>query len=133
MFGIFVFNKVIAYRKEFKSNIITKIINTINPEWDYFPTESISQEEYKASGLFSIKEKRYKGDDLIKGIIDSTPFSCSEVHTQYEQRHHDKTKWITIFKDLFFHADFGKELEGSTYIISNNNRGHQNKKTKEKN
>jgi hypothetical protein len=54
-------------------------------------------------------------------MIDKTDFKCSELHTQYKTVTHDKdgkTKetWHTVFKGLFFHADFNKEIKGKTYI-----------------
>lgn len=57
----------------------------------------------------------------MSGKIDKTDFECSELYTQYETTSTDSdgdttTTWHTIFKGLFFHADFNKNFIGKTYI-----------------
>ena len=64
---------------------------------------------------------RYSGDDLVYGKIDKTDFECSEIHTEYKKTSrnvHGKTKtsWHTVFKGLFFHADFNKHFQGQTIV-----------------
>lgn len=130
--GIYVFYRNKKYKKLFKKNIVSKIVKAFNPEWTYSPEKSISQEEYENSGLFPKKVHKYSGDDLIEGSINSIKFSCSEIHSEYNRIEHDndssnKTKWVTIFKGLFFHADFETLFDGTTHIKS---IGRQNKSKK---
>ena len=103
------------YRKQFKEKVVREIIALINPEWNYNPDERISREEYYSSKLFTKKVDRYKGDDLVTGVIDKTDFKLSELHTEYKTESRDSkgrksTRWHTIFKGLFGHADFNKEI-----------------------
>ena len=77
--------------------------------------------EYRSSDLFRKSFDRYKGDDLISGVIENTDFRCSELHTEYKTTTTDskgnrRTRWHTIFRGLFFHADFNKEFLGKTYV-----------------
>ncbi|PKP29491.1 MAG: hypothetical protein CVU00_15345 [Bacteroidetes bacterium HGW-Bacteroidetes-17] len=109
------------YRKAYKSEVVTKIVHAIDPNWNYVPDQSISTAEYLESDLFRTHYDKYEGDDFISGVIDKTDFRCSELHTQYKSvsTDHDgkrQDKWVTIFKGLFFHADFNKHFTGKTYI-----------------
>ena len=115
-------NKLRAeYRALFKNSVVEKIIHSINPSWNYDPDGKIDSPVYLNSDLFRTKYDRYNGDDLIKGVIDKTDFECSELHTEYKQVTYDskgrrREQWITIFRGLFFHADFNKEFSGCTYV-----------------
>jgi hypothetical protein len=81
----------------------------------------ISENAYNYSDLFRTRYDRYKGDDFVSGIIEKTDFECSELHTEYKEVTYDSKgnrheSWVTIFKGLFFHADFNKEFHGKTYV-----------------
>ena len=80
--------------------------------------------EYWQSDLFRLPYDRYSGDDLISGVIDRTDFRCSELHTEYKEVTYRDGKrhetWVTIFRGLFFHADFNKHINGNTYIEPDN-------------
>ena len=110
------------YRKAFKENVVRAIVNLINTEWSYNPDGCISSEEYTRSKLFTKRYDRYKGDDLVTGAIDKTDFRISELHTEYKTETRDskgntKTTWHTIFKGLFAHLDFNKEIKGETLVL----------------
>jgi len=110
------------YRKAFKENVVRAIVNLINTEWSYNPDGCISSEEYTRSKLFTKRYDRYKGDDLVTGAIDKTDFRVSELHTEYKTETRDskgntKTTWHTIFKGLFAHLDFNKEIKGETLVL----------------
>ncbi len=109
------------YTEIYKREVVSKIVSVFNSEWTYYAHKSISPEEYYASDLFRKSYDRYKGDDLITGTIDKTNFRCSELHTEYKTTTTDskgrtRTQWHTIFKGLFFHADFNKHFSGKTYV-----------------
>ncbi|MBN1986965.1 MAG: DUF3137 domain-containing protein [Prolixibacteraceae bacterium] len=109
------------YRRRYKAEVVSEVVRAIDPEWNYAPDSHIAQYEYHSSDLFRQHYDRYQGDDLISGTIDKTDFRCSELHTEYKEVTHDKDgkrqeRWVTIFKGLFFHADFNKEIRAQTYI-----------------
>ena len=125
IFGVIVlvrtYKKRMSYREKFKNEVVREIVNVIDPDWKYEPNQCISNSEYRSSDLFRQSVDRYRGDDLICGKIDKTDFRCSELHTEYKTVTTDKDgrrkeTWHTIFKGLFFHADFNKEIKGRTYI-----------------
>lgn len=109
------------YRAAFKSNVVSEIIKAVNPSWTYDPDRMIDPQVYWQSDIFRTRYDRYMGDDFVKGVIDKTDFECSELHTEYKQVTYDskgrrQEHWVTIFRGLFFHADFNKEFNGRTYI-----------------
>ncbi|HOO85040.1 MAG TPA: DUF3137 domain-containing protein [Prolixibacteraceae bacterium] len=110
-----------AYRNRYKNEVVAEVVRAIDPEWSYAPDGCISQGEYYSSDLFRQHFDRYNGDDLISGKIEKTDFRCSELHTEYKEVTYDKDgkrqeRWVTIFKGLFFHADFNKEIRAQTYL-----------------
>ncbi|MEN8250304.1 MAG: DUF3137 domain-containing protein [Bacteroidota bacterium] len=125
LFGFLIYKMIKpykAYKDEFKEKVVREIINLINPDWNYDPEGFISREEYHASKLFTKGVARYKGDDLVDGIIDKTDFRLSELHSEYKTESTDskgrkRTSYHTIFKGLFGHAEFNKEIAGETLVL----------------
>lgn len=121
----FIYKAVVAfrtYRKEFKEKVVREIVKLINPEWNYEPNGHISEGNYMTSKLFTKLPDRYKGDDLVAGVIEKTDFRMSELHSEYKTESTDKdgnrrTTWHTIFKGLFAHIDFNKEIKGETFVL----------------
>ena len=110
------------YRAIFKQNVVKEIVNLINPDWQYSSNGSISESDYNRSQLFNKRLDKYNGDDLVSGIIEKTDFKFSELHTQYKTTKTDsdgktETEWHTVFKGLFAHADFNKEIKGRTFVL----------------
>ncbi len=109
------------YRAEFKQKVVKEIVNLINPEWNYQPDGRISEMDYNRSELFTTRYDRYQGDDRVFGSIDKTDFEFSELHTEYKTTttKDGKTEehWHTIFKGIFAHADFNKEIKGKTLVL----------------
>lgn len=112
------------YKTIFKQKIIKPIVQFISDDLRYYPKRKVSQQDFKNSRLFLKRIDRYKGDDFVEGKIDKTVFHFSEIHAKYKTTSTDskgnkKTKWHTIFKGLFFVADFNKAFEGSTVLMPN--------------
>ena len=110
------------YRDKFKFEVVNEIVSMINPEWRYEPYNSIQENDYIKSDLFPTSYDRYRGDDKVEGMIEKTDFQFSELHTEYKTRTTDsngttKEKWVTIFKGIFIHADFNKEIQGKTLVL----------------
>jgi hypothetical protein len=111
-----------AYREMYKQNVVKQIVHLINPDWNYNPNDRISSSNYRNSELFNRSWDKYEGDDLVSGAIDKTDFRFSELHTQYKTITTDsegkrEEEWHTIFKGLFAHADFNKEIKGRTFVL----------------
>ena len=101
----------------FKSKVIGEMVHFIEASLSYEPKKKISQQEYKRSKLFTRGYDRYKGDDYVKGKLGATQIEFSELHTQYETKDKDgKSSWHTIFRGIFFIADFNKNFKGETFV-----------------
>jgi len=64
---------------------------------------------------------RYSGDDYIEGTHEKTFFCFSELHSERKVSSGKSTHWETIFRGLFFIADFNKNFSGRTYVWSERN------------
>lgn len=101
----------------FKEEVISEIINAIAPSFSYLPQSKISEEQFRASSLFS-KPDRYSGEDYIRGKLDKTDFEFSEIHAERESSDSDgNTTYSTIFKGFFMIADFHKHFQGHTIVV----------------
>lgn len=121
-----------AYRAIYKQDVVKAIVELINPDWKYESNGRISENDYRKSQLFNTSWDKYEGDDLVKGVIEKTDFQFSELHTQYRTYKTDsegkrEEEWHTIFKGLFAHADFNKEIKGRTFILPEHARKDFNK------
>lgn len=119
---IFTSKKMRKYKAAFKDGVVAEIVKLIDESWYYNSEAHIPLSDYHASRLFTHGVDRHKGDDYVKGTIDKTDFEFSELHTEYKTTTTDskgnrKTTWHTIFKGLFFHADFNKHLKGETLVL----------------
>lgn len=106
------------YVSDFKSKIIHRIVGFIAANLNYEKENYVSQVDFINCGIFRKKPDRYKGDDRVTGTIDSTGLEFSEIHAEYVTRDSKgRTNYHTIFKGLFFIADFNKSFSGKTFIL----------------
>jgi hypothetical protein len=121
VFSIIFYNRKKNYVAGFKENLVHSIIKFIDPNLSYNPYGHISRKDYEKSGLFLKHPDKYAGDDYVEGWRDKTVFCFSELHTEYKVSSGKNTSWHTIFKGLFFIADFNKHFHGRTYVYSESN------------
>lgn len=107
------------FKSEYKKVVITKLTQFIDPELVFTPNLFIPESKYNASKIFLSDPDIFKGEDLVSGKIDKTQIEFCELHTQDRQTDHKgRTSYVTIFKGLFFIADFNKHFSGQTYVLS---------------
>lgn len=111
-----------SYVYAFKVNVIQKIVYYIAPGLTYTPTGHIPKWQIVGSRIFSKNPDRVRGDDLVQGRVGETNMQFSEVHV--EAKHESTTsnggrhrRWSTIFRGLFFVADFNKKFNGKTLVL----------------
>jgi len=118
---IYIFIRYSSYRNLFKQEVVSKIIKLINPEYQYDANRHIEMDEFNKSNLFSTKAERCHGDDYVAGKIENTDFKFSELNPTYkvETREDGKTttEWHSIYRGLFFHADFNKHIQETTFVL----------------
>jgi len=102
--------------------VIREIIKFIDSSLSYSPTDKISQSEFVKCGIFRTGIDRYRGDNFVKGTIESTQMEFSEVHAEYkttvDSKRRRRTHWQKIFKGHLFSADFNKEFNVKTYVLT---------------
>ncbi|MCR9171291.1 MAG: DUF3137 domain-containing protein [bacterium] len=107
-----------AIKLEYKQEVIKEMIAFVDPNLTYTATGSISEGAFNGSKIFLKDPDRYKGDDLIQGTIGSTEIDFSEIHAEYYTTDKDgNRKYHTIFKGIFFIADFHKDFHGETIVL----------------
>lgn len=116
-------NPIAHYKQEFKSRIIHSIIKFIDNSLQYFPTDKLSRDFFQKCGIFKHRIDRYNGDDLVTGTLGATQVEFSEIHAEYKTTTTDSkgrtsTQWHTIFKGLLFSADFNKNFNINTFVLT---------------
>jgi len=106
-----------GYKREFKQRIIGRIVRFLDPGLSYQADGFIDKHTFKGSKLFNHHIDRYKGEDLVRGRADKTDIAFSELHAEYKTGSGKDTHWHTIFKGLFFIADFNKHFRGQTVVL----------------
>jgi hypothetical protein len=106
-----------GYVREFKTTIIQKIVKFIDENLNYAPHRCIPKSVFTASEIFKTRPNRYKGDDYVSGKIDTTQIEFSELHAEYESGSGKNRSRRTVFKGLFFIADFNKHFTCKTIVL----------------
>ncbi|MBN2054052.1 DUF3137 domain-containing protein [bacterium] len=110
------------FQANFKKGVIEPIVHFIEPGLRYSPDRCVAADTYHWSGLFPHHVDRYRGDDYVTGMLDRTQIEFSELHTEYKTTHRNskgsqRSDWHTIFRGIFFCADFNKHFRGVTYVL----------------
>jgi hypothetical protein len=110
------------YRSQFKQQVVGRLVNLYNPDLTYSPNEGITRSEFQASQIYRHRIDRYSKEDLLLGQLGATHFRFSEVHAEYKttttnSKGQTQTHWHTIFKGIFFIADFNKNFNGTTIVL----------------
>jgi hypothetical protein len=110
------------YVHAFKINVIQRIVEYIDPGLTYYPNGHIPGWQVVASRIFSRHPDRIRGDDLVQGRMGVTNIQFSEVHAEAKHESSSSSggrrkRWSTIFRGLFFVADFNKKFTGKTLVL----------------
>lgn len=126
--GIYTFSYAIPYEKEkkkvlmqIKEKLIREVIRFLDRGLQYEPENYIHESLFLEANLYNKSSiDRYRGEDYIYGQIGNTSITFSEVHAE-DKRKDSKgnTKYVTIFRGLFFEVDFHKPFAGSVYVTRN--------------
>ena len=106
------------YVSNFKTGIIEKIVTCVDENLRYSKNSYIPKSTFTNSKIFKHRIDRYRGDDYVRGKLGQTEVEFSELYAQYVTRDNKGNRqYHTIFKGLFFVADFNKEFKGKTIIL----------------
>lgn len=123
-FGLYTF-LIGGVMKDFKRKVLPILLKSLDESLLYNDDSFIRMEEFNGSQLFS-RPDRYSGKDFVTGTIGETTVRFSMVHAEEEHResrrgssdgiNHDEIKFTTLFRGLFFVADFNKNFYSSTLV-----------------
>jgi hypothetical protein len=107
---------------EFKRRVVRAVVESVDPALEYSPTGHVTEDQFRASGIFRQSVDRFGGEDHVRGHVGATRIEFSEVHAEYRTTRTDSkgrthTDWHTIFRGLFLIADFNKHLRGRTLVL----------------
>ena len=108
--------KYYNYRHQFKEKVVSEIVKLINSNYHYDAYKHINIDDFNAANIFK-HAKMCRGDDMVSGKIENTPFHYSEIEAGSTPNNNPNAKIKSVFKGLFFYADFNKELKGETYVL----------------
>ena len=108
---------LLAFLSTFKQKIIKSTIRYFDENLIYEPKMMISQDRYKSSAIFPEHVDRYTGGDLVYGKTGKTDIMFSKVFAEYESKSKDSSSWVTIFKGIYFIADFNKNFNSRTVVL----------------
>jgi len=106
-----------GYVRDFKILVIDQIVRFIDENLTYYQSRFIPRSVFVASQIFKTKPNRYKGDDYVNGKIGDTQIQFSEIDAKYESGSGKNRSVKTVFKGLFFIADFNKNFKGQTIVL----------------
>jgi hypothetical protein len=104
-----------AFRDEFKREVIRPLVQHLAPSANYYPDRHVPRHDFDESGLYQVKPKSFKGDDLVEGRLGDVDLRFSELDVEHENPG-DESGPKTAFKGLFFIADFHKDFAGFTIV-----------------
>jgi hypothetical protein len=115
--------KTLALRKSilasFKENVIQQIIHFIDDNLQFNHARCIPQSTFSASKIYTNSGRRYSGDDWVGGKLGQTDIEFSEIHVEdYTKDKDGKKSYYTIFRGIFFIADFHKDFIGETFVLT---------------
>ncbi|TVQ92260.1 MAG: DUF3137 domain-containing protein [Bacteroidetes bacterium] len=113
-----------TFYTDFKQQVIEPIVKFVSPDLTYEPKNYVGSDSFQRSRIFLNRVDRYSGDDMVHGKVDKTQIWFSEIKAEYKTTTTDnkgrrRTRWHTIFKGLFFIADFNKHFQTSTVVLPN--------------
>jgi hypothetical protein len=119
--GVFILlykHKMKEFVIDYKDQIIEKLVTFVDESLHYSKDGTISKYEYDSSALFHSHVDKFKGEDKIEGTIEGVDIKFSELHTQQKKKNaKGQEYYATIFRGLFFIADFNKHFKGKTIIL----------------
>jgi hypothetical protein len=116
------------YTAEFKHCVIRELVALIDPHLGYYPHSHIGEDEYREADIFRNRIDCFEGEGLVEGLLGATRLRFSELchqekHEATDSKGRRQTRWVTVFKGIFFIADFNKHFLGRTYVVPDTGEG----------
>ena len=110
------------WAQRFKSAVVPLILDHLAEGLTYDPLAFVGMDGFLSSRLCERRIDRYRGEDLVTGRIGATEVAFSEIHAEHREEYTDSkgrrhTRWVTLFRGLFFVGDFNKHFDGFTVVV----------------
>ncbi len=105
------------YRAAYKMSVMDKFAKFLDVNLQYDPSDFVSGGVYSMANLFKQQAERFSGSDLVKGKIGDIHVEFSQVHSEYYHKGGKSSRWVTIFKGLFFVFGSNKNFSGQTIVL----------------
>ncbi len=119
--------KLLSQGGDFKTSILKRTVEFINPKFLYILHGHISLPELMEMGLLEKKQYILEGNDQIIGQHQGVPFQISDLEVQYKRNlTRENETPDEVFYGQAFVAKFNKDFKSDIYVIARRN-SKQNK------
>ena len=105
-----------SLRRDFKREIVGRVIRFCDPSLEYRPSMGMPPDVVRASALFENEYSDQTGEDYVEGLLGGTQFRFSELTLSHKDSARSRQS-RTVFRGLFFVADFNKSFHGRTILL----------------
>ena len=108
-----------GFTKEFKSQIIARLVALVDKSLKYHPESGFPEEVYTQSGIIRGRVDWYKSEDYFEGSVGGVPICFAEVHAKTRENDHQtgQETYYDLFRGLLFAADFNKNFSSRLIIL----------------
>ena len=104
------------YTRDFKARVISRVVKHFGEDFSYMPTGGVSWYDYDASHLFKRDLDKFHTEDHVRGRVGDVNIEFSELLAQYSTGSGKNRKTHTVFRGLWFVADFNKHFQHRTLV-----------------
>ncbi len=109
----------VQYLKNFKTEVIAKVMNAIEPTFVYSPKPGLPSSVFEEADMFNKFYNQFITTDRVSGKIGDVSFDSCELYVAENDRgdEDDGGSITTIFHGLFAVIPLNQSFDGKTYII----------------
>jgi hypothetical protein len=105
-----------AVQASVKGDLVRRVVEFACPGSTYHPRSYVPREIFERSGLFERHAwNLYGGEDFVRGVVGATRIQFSELRVSSKKG--KKSQSETVFRGLFFVADFNRSFRGRTILL----------------
>ena len=116
----FLLYRIQDFRQQFKPKVVGLILDFIDDSVNYGTLKykskkKISKKTFLASQIFKTAAPEYNGEDYISGKVGELDFELCEINVREYSKVRSRLNYV--FKGIFLHATFNREMEGEVLIL----------------
>ncbi len=116
----YLFYRVRKFKQRFKPFVVRLILDYLETKPNYHDLffnskQFIDKSEFMASRIFASPAQYYVGEDYFSGKIGGIDFEMSELNVREMSKVRNRLQYV--FRGVFMHATFSKELKGEVILL----------------